>query len=346
MVRGHQLRPLGHAAGRIQAVSARYLGASLAALLLGACGVASDADLPEPEASAVAPTEATLEPITDTSGFVVVGETKVYYTAHGQGDPVVIVHGGPALDQQYLRPWLDQIAEFARPIYLDQRGTGGSTGPLTSPEISFDNLVADIDRLRLTMGYEKVTVLGHSWGGLLAIAYALRYPDHLRGLILMSTSEPGTRFASQTGGNQQAGRSEEDQARLQEVMISEAFVEGDPAAVSEVFKIAFRSTLADPTDLTKLNLDLSEATARNRDEVSQALGATMTQPDWWNELSSLSVPTLIVHGLYDPLPVEMAQELADSIPGAEVTLLRDSGHFPFAEEPGPVMEALRAFVSR
>ena len=285
-----------------------------------------------------------LESTTDTSGHVVVGDTRVYYTAFGAGSPVVAIHGGPGLDQEYMRPWLDDVADFARIIYVDQRGTGGSTGPLTAGEINLDALVDDVDHVRSTMGYEAVTVLGHSWGGLLALAYAMRYPDRTEGLVLMSTAEPGLRFAAEAQRNQAGRRSEDDQARIREIMAMDAFTAGESEAVSEVFKIVFRSTLADPAHLERLNLDLTPRTAENRGRVGELLQQTMEQPDWWGDFSSLSVPTLILHGRHDPQPVEMAREMGDSIPGADVVILRNSGHFPFAEEPEAVVDALRSFL--
>lgn len=331
---------------RNRGVVPRGVGILAACLGVAACAPDSAEEGPAEASTPAAATTPALEPATDTSGHLVVGETRVYYTAFGSGPPVLLIHGGPGLDQAYMRPWLDGIGAFARAVYYDQRGTGGSTGPVTPDEVTFDHFVEDIDRIREAMGWERLTVLGHSWGAILAVAYAMAHEDRLDGMILMSPAEPGTEFAAQAQLNQQQSRSEEDGRRLREIMSSEAFAAGDPEAVSEVFRIAFRGTLADPTDLDKLDLDLAESTARGRGQVTAHLQQSMAQPDWWDDLPGLDVPTLILHGRHDPLPVEMAHALGDSLPDARVVILRDSGHFPFAEEPGRVMEEIRAFVTR
>jgi len=325
----------------------RPLTGSVLAVLAVACSGEGNGSDPVEERAPEPPEESvSLAPLSDTSGFVVAGETRIHYTALGEGSPVLIIHGGPGLDQAYMRPWLDRIGDFARAVYYDQRGTGRSTGPMTTEEINFDDFVLDVDRVREAMGYESVTVLGHSWGGILALAYARAHPDKVDGLILLSTAEPGTQFAAQTQLNSREARSEEELARMQEIQASEAFAAGEPSAVSEIFKIAFRGTLADPSDLAKLNLELAESTAGNQQAVTGLLQQTMIQPEWWSELSGMEVETLILHGRHDPLPVEMAQALGDSIPGATTVVLRDSGHFPFAEEPERVLEEIRSFVAR
>ncbi|MDH3225167.1 MAG: alpha/beta fold hydrolase, partial [Gemmatimonadota bacterium] len=285
-----------------------------------------------------------VESMSDSAGFVVVGDTRLYFTAFGAGEPLLVVHGGPGLDQRYMRPWLDGLQDVARVVYYDQRGTGGSTGPFTAEALHFDQFVEDLDRIRIAMGWERFTVLGHSWGGILAVDYARLHPERLDGLVLMSTAEPGTRFAAQAAQRSQEARTAEDQSRIREIMASEAFAEGAAEAVSEIFRIVFRSTLADPSDIKKLDLALSEATARNRNEVTRLLQQGMVQPEWWPDLGNISVPTLILHGRHDPSPMEMAAAMADSLPNARLVRLRDSGHFPFAEEPDVVMEEIRRFL--
>ncbi len=318
-----------------------------AGVSLGACGDRGAAGARESGASDSPGDEVAaprLESMADSAGFVVVGDTRLYFTAHGAGEPLLVVHGGPGLDQRYMRPWLDGLQDVARVVYYDQRGTGGSTGPFTAEALHFDQFVEDLDRIRIAMGWERFTVLGHSWGGILAVAYARLHPERLDGLILMSTAEPGTRFAAQAAQRSQDVRSAEDQARIQEIMASDAFAEGESAPVSEIFRIVFRSTLADPSDIEKLDLALSEATARNRQEVTRLLQQGMVQPEWWPDLGSIAVPTLILHGRHDPQPMEMAVAMSDSFPDARLVRLRESGHFPFAEEPEVVMNEIRSFL--
>jgi len=282
---------------------------------------------------------------TELAGTVRSGSQEIAYVALGEGPLVVIVHGGPGMDHSYLRPWLDGIGEYALAVYYDQRGTGGSTGPLDASTVNLEAFVADIDAVRTAFERDHFIVLGHSWGGLLAAAYALRYPERLDGLILTRPSGPGHRYAAATAGNQLRSRTPDEIVRIRELAASDAFAQGDTAVASEVYRLAFRGTLADPADLAKLDLAIAERTARNAPKITELLGKTMEAPDWWEELAGLKVPALVVHGRHDPVPAAMAEELARTISGAELLILPDAGHFPFAETPDEVLAAIRRFVS-
>ena len=115
-------------------------------------------------------------PIRDTSLFV-----KVI----GQGYPLILMHGGPGLDLTTLLP-LKPLAEQFTLIFYDHRCNGRSEGAEVT-SMTWENLTADADALRQTLGFEKWAVLGHSFGGTVALEYALRYPESISHLVLMDT---------------------------------------------------------------------------------------------------------------------------------------------------------------
>ena len=129
-------------------------------------------------------------------GVVSLNKARISYEVVGEGDPVVVVHGGPGLDHTYLRPGLDILAGSHSLVYYDQRGTGRSEAVLDAESITLDTFVEDIESLRKTLGRDRLTLLGHSFGSLLVLGYALAHPDRTRGLILMAPVEPGTRWRS------------------------------------------------------------------------------------------------------------------------------------------------------
>ena len=110
------------------------------------------------------------------------------YEVAGSGPTVVVLHGGLGLDHQYLRPMIDRWTTFARMVYFDHRGNGRSAVPDDWSSVTMETLVDDIDSIRTAAGVERMVLFGHSYGGFLALRYALRYPDHLDGLILASTA--------------------------------------------------------------------------------------------------------------------------------------------------------------
>ena len=107
----------------------------------------------------------------------------------GDGTPIVVVHGGPDFDHEYLLPDMDRLADRFHLVYYDQRGRGRSfTG--RQPDVTMETEVGDLDRVREQFGSESIVVIGHSWGGLLAMEYAIRHPQRVSHLILMNTAPP------------------------------------------------------------------------------------------------------------------------------------------------------------
>ena len=271
---------------------------------------------------------------------------RLFYEVVGTGDPIVVVHGGPGLDHQYLRPGLDVLAATHTLIYYDQRGTGRSDVPLDSAHVNLGAFVEDIDELRTALGYDQVTVLGHSFGGLIAMAYARAHPEHTRALILLDSSEPGQRFAAETARRQAAARTPADSAELAAAMAEPGFAARDAATMSRIYRTAFRGTMHVRDRVDELNLDLSARTAKNGPEVARLLGASMGGPewDWWPTLAEITPPTLVLQGRWDIPPLEMGQALAAALPQGRFVAL-DSGHFPFVEDPQGLAQAVSMFLT-
>ncbi len=272
-------------------------------------------------------------------------EARLFYEIVGSaGEPVVVVHGGPGLDHSYLRPGLDALAGRNTLIYYDQRGTGRSTAELEAEVINVDRFLQDIDALRQVFGHERVTVLGHSFGALVAIEYARRYPDETKALILMNPVEPGSRYRDATAERQRALRTPEDARELEELRASEGFEARDPATLSQVYRVSFRQLLRDRERVSDLELDLAPSTAKNGQDVARLLGSSMGAVDWWDRLEHIQAPTLVLHGRYDAPPLEMSQSLAEAFPVGTLQVL-NTGHFPYVEDPQALLAAVSGFFA-
>ena len=123
----------------------------------------------------------------------------MYVRDVGRGLPIIIVHGGPDFDHEYLLPEMDQLARSFRLIYYDQRGRGRSSSGQAPEDISVTSETEDLDRIRAHFGFEAVAVLGHSWGGLLAMEYALRRRRRVSHLILLNTAPVSHVGSSRSG---------------------------------------------------------------------------------------------------------------------------------------------------
>lgn len=277
-------------------------------------------------------------------GMLSLDEASLFYEIVGSGEPIIVVHGGPGLDHEYLQPGLDALGTRNTLIYYDQRGTGRSSAALDASTISFDAFVEDIDALREALGHERVSVLGHSFGSLIALEYARRYPDRTRALILMNPVEPGSRYQEETARRQEQRRSEEVAEEMTELRASEAFAARDPATLSRFYRLAFRPVVKDPAIVEELDLDLAGTTARQGQEVARLLGGSLGTVEWWDRLPSIEAPTLVLHGRYDAPPMDMARELAEAFPLGTFEVL-DAGHFPFAEDRQGLLSAVSSFFA-
>jgi proline iminopeptidase len=127
-------------------------------------------------AHAVPPTRASRK------GHVRVRGANLFCRELGEGLPIAVLHGGPDFDHTYLLPQLDLLADYFRLIYYDQRGRGRSADHVRADEVTIESEIADLDALREHFQLSSIAALGHSWGGVLAMEYAIRRPECMRSM--------------------------------------------------------------------------------------------------------------------------------------------------------------------
>jgi proline iminopeptidase len=216
-------------------------------------------------------------------------------------------------------------------------------------DVSISSEVADLDALRRDLGLDAVAVLGHSWGGLLAMEYATRHPDRVSHLVLMNTApvwHDGWMALRQHAARL---RSPTATARMRELA---PIVEGgDLDAEREYYRLHFGVTVADPALLdqivARLRTHFTAATMRLARAIEDRLQAeTEQRPDYdlRPRLRELAVPSLVLHGELDFVPVDVAREVAGAIPGAKLVIVAGSGHFSYAEQPETVHAEVTALL--
>src|SRR5882724_10658812 len=127
-------------------------------------------------------------------GLLNVNGTSLFYQSIGKGEPIIIIHGGPVLDQSYMIDHFKELAKTHRLIFFDQRACGKSLADLDTSSMTMKNLIEDIEGLRQKLSLDQVTIFGHSWGGLLAAMYAIEYPLKVKKLILCNAVPPSARL--------------------------------------------------------------------------------------------------------------------------------------------------------
>ena len=122
-----------------------------------------------------------------TESFVDAHGVLIYYKGVGRGEPLVVLHGGPGASHDYFLPYLLPLARKNRLIFIDERGSGRSQRLDDPAGYTVEAMVEDVEAVRQALGIKSMSLLGHSFGGVLAQAYALKYQEHLTHLILCST---------------------------------------------------------------------------------------------------------------------------------------------------------------
>jgi proline iminopeptidase len=268
----------------------------------------------------------------------------------GQGPPVIVVHGGPDFDHRYLLPDMERLATDFTLVFYDQRGRGESLTGVRSEEVSLTSEIADLEWLRLHLDLGGVTLLGHSFGTLLAVEYAIRHPENVSHLILMNTApaSPDDRaLMIQT----RRRATPDDIDEMGRRAATPRFRAGDPEAVTAYYRVHFRSAVARPGDLDRVMEGLRSSLTRERILLGRAIEDRLVAETWgtptWSllpRLEQLAVPTLVIHGERDFVPIECAANLAAAIPGARLLVLEDCGHFAYLEAPGQIVPAIKAFM--
>ena len=283
--------------------------------------------------------------MTISESYVAIDGAELFVREAGHGRPILVIHGGPDFDHSYLLPGLDRLADSYRLIYYDQRARGRSRGDLRLEEIDIDRYVEDLDRLRQHLRLESAALLGHSWGGCVALHYALRHPERVSHLILLNTA-PASHEDVAAMRAERSRRSAPHRVRLDQLASSVAYEQGDPETVAEYYRIDFATTFKRPEDSRRLNLTWKREDILKGRAIEDRLSRGLYWVEGFTilpELRKLRVPTLVIHGERDFFPLASSARIAEAIPGARLVTLPDSGHFSYVDAPEQVHEAIDGF---
>ena len=271
-------------------------------------------------------------------------DVSLFVKVIGQGYPLLLMHGGPGLDHTTLLP-LQPLADQFTLIFYDHRCNGRSEGAETS-SMTWENLTADAEALREALGFDRWAVLGHSFGGNVALEYALRYPQRLSHLVLMNTGGDQW-WVNHNAPDILAKRGYSAGA----VQAARRFYSGRIAA-SEFMSTMFRFMKAYyyNDSLLAVARALVAGLPHNPKMRPEALifGYSQLLNGWtvMDRLGEIHIPTLVLAGRYCFLfPPEHQAILADRIHNARLEMIERASHSPHEEQPAAVIPALRGFLS-
>ncbi|HSX19786.1 MAG TPA: alpha/beta fold hydrolase [Gammaproteobacteria bacterium] len=259
-----------------------------------------------------------------------------------------MLHGGPGLSSGYLLPQMSNFGNGYKVIFYDQRGSGKSSDTqINEQTITMAQFIADLDAVRAKLGYNKIILMGHSWGGLLAMNYAIAHPAHVEDLVLVN-SAPATHAGFLEFVQEYDKRTAKINHELNSMRDSAAFRAGDPSVVTKYYRLIFATYMTNPKDVDKISLYFTNKSALNGFKVAAILQKNYfdNKYDVLPQLKKLHIPTLIIHGSDDLMPLATDEAIQKAIPNAKLIILNHTGHFAYIEDPANFFADVKAFLNQ
>jgi proline iminopeptidase len=282
----------------------------------------------------------------------------IYTMTIGRGAPLVIVHGGPGASHDYFLPYLLPLARHHRLVFIDERGSGRSEKLEDVKRYTVEAMADDLEAVRVALGLGTIDLLGHSYGGVLAQAYAFKYQANLSHLVLCSTfhstkalnaafvrmkekmpKELRERIAAmEAKGLYGHGKDYEKNRYTADYMIA-AWGEG-------YFPYLYQArpdANYDPVGNGIMSWDLYREMWGSHGEF--VIDGNLAAVEWADRLPSITVPTLITVGDHDETDPAISREMNAKIPGSRLLVLPRSGHMTFVDQPGMFNLAVDEFLT-
>lgn len=277
-----------------------------------------------------------------SEGNVLVNGANIFYRAFGTGEPVFVLHGGPGFDHTYLEPHLRGLCEKNTVFFYDQRGTGNSSATPGNEALTPDVFADDLDALRNHFTLKRINLLGHSWGGLLALHYATKHPDQVKLIVVISPMGIGFTFFLGFVLRRFLWFRPRHVAEFVSLIVNKAR-SADVETMRKFEKLNFPAYFFDSQLAENLILFQHPSTAKNFFTINRMIVRHLIRSDLYSRLSNVRCPTLILHGREDVSQVSVAKKIHGLIPHSQFICFNECGHFPFIEKPSEFHDAVRSF---
>ncbi len=279
------------------------------------------------------------------SGYTSTTPVPLYWAEYGDpgAPPLLLLHGGPGASHDYLLPQMLELAEEHRVVCYDQRGGGRSRHDDDREPIGWRDQVGDVGRVAAELGVAPLSIVGYSWGGLLALLYAIEAklgavsPAPVR-LALIDPAPVTSAMREQFEREFARRQAGPEVAALRDELARSGLRERDPDAYRQrAFELSVAGYFADP----RRARDLTPFRVTGR--VQQSIWASLGTFDLLPELDGLHLPAFVAHGRQDPIPLASSEAVARAL-GTACIVLEDCGHVPYVEQPAALFPPLRSFL--
>lgn len=282
--------------------------------------------------------------------FAVVNDARLWYESEGNGEPLLLIPGGPGTAHNYFHPFFSDLAKSCRIIYFDPFGRGKSDRAKSPREYTFERDVEDVDGLRKELGLGKINVLGHSYGGAVAQAYALKHPESVKRLVLANCPFSGEMWQA---GQEVLNYEIRNQFPEMWQRIEEVRAQGYHSSTKEhqqVYQLPEGLLyFYDASNAHKVSRDWNPDVffAIAGDDANFLIGGDIAKLDFRTQLKNLTMPLLIIAGRYDRVGLpRFSLQFRSYAPQAQFAMFEKSGHYPFIEENAETIRLLREFLTK
>ena len=300
--------------------------------------------LPQPDPHLLAPPAGV--PVED--GVAAGPHGRVFYRRFGRGGgtPLIVLHGGPAAAHGYMMPYA-HLATDRQVVLYDQGGCGRSDAPGPLSRYTADSYIAELEALRAQLGFARVLLLGHSWGGMLAPAYAARYPQQVAGMVLAGTARRWLEFQRTA----ERWLAQLGPAAVATAHHATATGNTDDAAYQALIERYYQRHLCRLDPWPRLLTDAAAALGSNplypylNGPTEFQFTGAFARLDVTAALRTVQVPVLVTCGEFDEAPPPIARDIAAQLRHGRALPFAGLSHMSHIEDPARVVGATRQFLA-
>jgi proline iminopeptidase len=284
---------------------------------------------------------------------IAIDDGQLAYYEAGDGPAVIFLSGGPGDDHQYLRPLAEPLTDICRCTLLDQRGVGKSILHRKDAEtVQLARFLDDLEQVRLHLGLEQLTLVGHSWGATYGLLYAAAFPHRVERLALVGLGPINDEMAAVAHANVLRPLSSEDleRRRILRQKRDEAVARGDREASLvidyELLEMNSRSSFYSRGAAAASLAEMRASGSGPDRTIAPLLWPSVTEalsrlPE---RLPQVTGKVMALYGYQDFEPITQAYVLREWMPQTGICLLNECGHVPWREQPERFYAAMRQFL--
>jgi proline iminopeptidase len=278
----------------------------------------------------------------------------IYYRVDGEPlgsgtSTLVVIHGGPGEHMQWYTRDFEFLAREHTVIYYDQRGGGRSELPEDTTALTIEHHINDLEELRQHFGLERMTLVAHSFGPGLAALYAIAHPERVERMLFIGPIPPRLgNFSEEYGANLASRLTPEALSRMDELRDQWDTATDLVAVCEEYWSLGIPPRLADPSTSSRLKAEPCDVPVKalrySNAYTNSVTWNSLGDWNWLPDLAVLDVPTLVIHGEQEAIPMAMVEEWVTTMPDARLLRVPNAAHFPYTEQPELVVPAMEQFV--